>query len=50
MEVKNNFICNCNSYIDELEKSEYEQHGFSFYMPKPVGKKAFESLLQSVGM
>ena len=31
--------------IDELEKSEYEKHGFTFFLQKPVSKKAFEQLM-----
>jgi CheY-like chemotaxis protein len=33
---------------DDLPESEYSQHGFTKYLQKPVGKKAFEKLMTEI--
>ena len=33
---------------DDLAENEYTQHGFTKFLQKPVGKKAFEKLMGEI--
>ena len=35
---------------DELNKEDYEKHGFTYYLQKPVNKKAFEKLMTELNL
>lgn len=37
-------------YIDDKSKAEYEPYGFTYFLKKPVGRKAFDKAMEQLGI